>query len=154
NRAAHIDKSGGHLNVVCTDLSLKCDMVLLAVGVKPNSEIASAAGMTLSVEKSIAVDEMLRTSCRNIFAAGDCADAFHVVTGLRTWIPLALRANRAGWAVGDNVCGKEAKLQGITGTAAFKVFDLEVARTGIAPDEAEVGGSYLSVGWCFGCGDR
>ena len=59
-----------------------------------------------------------------------------MVTGQKTWIPLALRANRAGWAVADNVCGKEVELPGITGTAVFKVFDLEVARTGLTLEEA------------------
>jgi len=131
-----VEKSGAHLRVVCTDLSLECDMVLVSVGVKPNSEIASEAGLALSVGNSISVDRTVRTSDENIFAAGDCADAVHIVTGQKTWIPLALRANRAGWAVADNVCGKEVKLQGIVGTAVFKVFGLEVANTGLNPAEA------------------
>ena len=78
----------------------------------------------------------LKTSDENIFAAGDCADAFHIVTGKKAWIPLALRANRAGWAVADNVCGKNIQLPGIVGTAVFKVFELEVARTGLSAPEA------------------
>ncbi|MBC8394765.1 MAG: FAD-dependent oxidoreductase [Deltaproteobacteria bacterium] len=131
-----VEKSGAHLRVVCTDLSLECDMVLVSVGVKPNSETASEAGLALSVGNSISVDRTVRTSDENIFAAGDCADAVHIVTGQKTWIPLALRANRAGWAVADNVCGKEVKLQGIVGTAVFKVFGLEVANTGLNPAEA------------------
>ncbi len=85
----------------------------------------------MSVGQSIAVDQKLRTSADDIYAAGDCADTFHVVTGQKTWIPLALRANRAGWAVADNVCGNDKILPGIAGTAVFKVFDLEVARTGL-----------------------
>jgi NADPH-dependent 2,4-dienoyl-CoA reductase/sulfur reductase-like enzyme len=83
---------------------------------------------------------MLRTSDPDIYAAGDCADAFHVVTGQRTWIPLALRANRAGWAVADNVLGGKVELQGVAGTAVFKVFDLEVARTGLSVEEARKAG--------------
>jgi NADPH-dependent 2,4-dienoyl-CoA reductase/sulfur reductase-like enzyme len=83
---------------------------------------------------------MLRTSDPDIYAAGDCTDAFHVVTGQRTWIPLALRANRAGWAVADNVLGAKVELQGVAGTAVFKVFDLEVARTGLSVEEARKAG--------------
>jgi NADPH-dependent 2,4-dienoyl-CoA reductase/sulfur reductase-like enzyme len=83
---------------------------------------------------------MLRTSNADIYAAGDCADAYHVVTGQKTWIPLALRANRAGWAVADNVLGERVELQGVAGTAVFKVFDLEVARTGLSVEEARKAG--------------
>jgi NADPH-dependent 2,4-dienoyl-CoA reductase/sulfur reductase-like enzyme len=86
------------------------------------------------------VDRRLKTSDENIYAAGDCADAYHVVTGKKTWIPLALRANRAGWAAADNICGKAVELPGVAGTAVFKVFDLEVARTGLTMDAAEKSG--------------
>ncbi len=131
-----IEKSGNRLRVVCGDLTLEGDMVIVAVGVTPNSDFAEKAGIELGINNSISVDRMLKTSVDNIFAAGDCADAFHVVTGQKTWIPLALRANRAGWAVADNICGKETKLQGIAGTAVFKVFELEVAQTGLNLEEA------------------
>ena len=71
----------------------------------------------LSVGGSIATDRTLRTSDPEIFAAGDCADSFHVVTGAKTWIPLALRANRTGWAVADNVCGGRVARTGWAGHA-------------------------------------
>jgi NADPH-dependent 2,4-dienoyl-CoA reductase/sulfur reductase-like enzyme len=131
-----IEKSGDRLRVVCGKFAVEGDMVLVAVGVTPNSDIASKAGIELSINNSIAVDRRLKTSAAKISAAGDCADAFHVVTGQKTWIPLALRANRAGWAVADNICGKETLLQGIAGTAVFKVFELEVAQTGLNLEEA------------------
>jgi len=131
-----IEKSGNRLRVVCGDLTLEGDMVIVAVGVTPNSDFAEKAGIELGINNAISVDRMLKTSVDNIFAAGDCADAFHVVTGQKTWIPLALRANRAGWAVADNICGKETKLQGIAGTGVFKVFELEVAQTGLNLEEA------------------
>jgi NADPH-dependent 2,4-dienoyl-CoA reductase/sulfur reductase-like enzyme len=131
-----IEKSNGGLEVVCQDLKLKCDMVLVAIGVTPNSRLAETGGIELGVEQSIAVDRRLRTSVENIYAAGDCADAYHVVTGEKTWIPLALRANRAGWAAADNICGQESELQGVAGTAIFRVFDMEVASTGLNVAEA------------------
>jgi NADPH-dependent 2,4-dienoyl-CoA reductase/sulfur reductase-like enzyme len=131
-----IDADNGRLNVVCSDLVLEADMVLVAIGIKPNSEIAADAGLELGVEGAISVDKNLKTSEEAIYAAGDCTDAYHVVTGKKTWIPLALRANRAGWAAADNICGKPLELAGVAGTAVFKVFDLEVARTGLTVDEA------------------
>ena len=135
-----IEKKAKGLKVICPGLQLDGDMVLVAVGVWPNSELAESAGLALGPGKSIAVDRMLRTSNPDIYAAGDCADAFHVVTGEKTCIPLALRANRAGWAVADNVLGAKVELQGVAGTAVFKVFDLEVARTGLSVEEARKAG--------------
>lgn len=132
------DRSG--LRVLGPELSLDCDMVLVAIGVVPNSEVAADAGLDLGPSGAIAVDRRNRTSVPDIYAAGDCADAFHVVTGQRVWIPLALRANRAGWAVADNVCGMATELPGVAGTAVFKVFDLEVARTGLTAHEAQQAG--------------
>lgn len=115
---------------------LAADLAVVAIGIQPNNRLAAEAGLQLGPAQSIAVDRQLRTSHPMIYAAGDCADAFHVVTGQRAWIPLALRANRAGWAVADHLCGKEVALQGIAGTAVFKVFDLQVARTGLSVAEA------------------
>ncbi len=138
-----IEASGGdeaRLRVLCDEENFEADMVLVAIGVTPNSAMAAAAGLNLSVGRSIAVDRRMRTSQPEIFAAGDCADAFHVVDGQRAWIPLALRANRAGWAVADNICGRPTELDGIVGTAVFRVFGLEVARTGLNIDEAQAAG--------------
>ena len=131
-----IESMGSRLQVKCHDLTLPADMVLVAIGIRPNSELALDAGIETGPGNAIAVDRTLRTSHEHIYAAGDCADAYHIVTGQKTWIPLALRANRAGWAVADNVCGKNTVLPGIAGTAVFKVFDLQVARTGLSAAEA------------------
>jgi len=135
-----IEAVGDGLRVVTPDLSLQGDMVVAGIGVKPNSRMAAAAGLELSVADSIAVDRGLRTSNDRIYAAGDCADAYHVVTDAKTWIPLALRANRAGWAAADNVIGKAATLDGVAGTSVFRVFDFEVARTGLNLAEARTAG--------------
>ena len=131
-----IQTSSEGLQLVGPDLNLAADMVLVAIGVTPNSRVIDSAGLELSVAKSIAVDHSLRTSNAHIYAAGDCADAYHVVTDAKTWIPLALRANRAGWAVADNICAKQVTLDGVAGTAVFRVFDFEVARTGLNREEA------------------
>ncbi len=124
------------VQVVCENLALEADMVLVAFGVKPCSEMAQHAGFDLGISDSIAVDRHLKTSDKDIYAAGDCADTFHVVTGDKCWIPLALIANRAGWAVADNVTGTPTPIQGVAGTSVFKVFSLEVARSGLNFKEA------------------
>lgn len=122
--------------------AIETDMIIVAVGVRPNSGIAVEAGLETSVHGAISTDSGLRTSDPDIYAAGDCADAFHALTGQKVWIPLALRANRAGWAVADNVCAKPVSLTGIVGTAVFKVFGLEVARTGLTVQEAVSAGFH------------
>lgn len=122
-----IEQAKDGLVVCCDGIDLSAGMILVATGIQPNSEMAATAGLETGIGRAISTDRYLRTSDPHIYAAGDCADAFHVVTGKKTWIPLALRANRAGWAAADNVCGKPASLPGIVGTAVFRVFDLEVA---------------------------
>ncbi len=131
---------GEKLMVVSDDRSLEADLVVAAIGVTPRAILAEQAGLALSVGGSIAVDHGLRTSDPLIYAAGDCADSYHVVTGEKTWVPLALRANRAGWAVADNVGGGGVTLPGIAGTAVFKVFEMQVARTGLSSAEAKKAG--------------
>jgi len=135
-----IESSGNGLRIHCSETDMQADLVLFAIGVRPNNILAKEAGLDLGAGNSIAVDRALRTSDPLIYSAGDCADAFHVVSGERTWIPLALRANRAGRAVADHVAGMDVSLEGVVGTAAFKVFDLHVARTGLSMDEARKAG--------------
>ncbi|MFH1985091.1 MAG: FAD-dependent oxidoreductase [Pseudomonadota bacterium] len=131
-----IRREGDALRLDTEQGAIDADLVIAAVGVAPNSALAADAGLALGPSGAIAVGEDLMTSDPAIYAAGDCADAFHVVTGQRVWIPLALRANRAGWAVADTVSGELTRLEGVAGTAVFKVFDLEVARTGLTAAEA------------------
>ncbi len=135
-----VEKKGDVLHVGFDGRQTEADMVLLSLGVSPNSDFAKNAGLDLGPNKSIAVDQSLKTADDDIYAAGDCADAFHVVTGERTWIPLALRANRAGWAAADSISGKPVALPGVAGTAVFKVFDMQVARTGLNLAEAKKAG--------------
>lgn len=140
HRVERIEAVDGRLAVVADQLRLEADLVVVAVGVTPNARLAEEAGLELSIGGSFAVDRSLRTSDPAIFAAGDCADSYHLVTDRKTWIPLALRANRAGWAVADNVCGGQVTLPGVAGTAAFKVFSMQVARTGLSVPEAQAAG--------------
>ncbi len=135
-----IQARGGQLEVACADRRLVADLVLVAVGVRPNSDLAASAGLELGPAGAVAVDRTMRTSDPAIYAAGDCADAFHVVTGQKVWIPLALWANRGGWAAADHLAGAPVALQGVAGTAVFKVMRLQVARTGLDRAQAERAG--------------
>jgi NADPH-dependent 2,4-dienoyl-CoA reductase/sulfur reductase-like enzyme len=132
-----IERTGDELQVVCDDQILTADMVVVAIGTRPNSQLADKAGLELGPNRTIAVNSCMQTSDSDIYAAGDCADAFHAITGKRVWIPLALRANRSGWAVADNIVGSRTKVPGLVGSAVFKVFDLETARTGLNLEEAK-----------------
>jgi CoA-dependent NAD(P)H sulfur oxidoreductase len=135
-----IEKHEHGLRVLWRDMHLDCDMVLVAIGVKPNSELAANAGLELGPAHSIAINKSMMTSDEDIYSAGDCADAFHIVTGEKVWAPLALRANRGGWVVADNVTGDQVEITGVAGTEVFKVFDLQVGRTGLSLSEAKKAG--------------
>ena len=130
------DDATGRITVSTTAGELVTDLVVVATGVKPNAELAAEAGLKLGAAGSIAVDDHLYTSDPDILAAGDCADATHALTGQSVWIPLALRANRAGKLVGFNLLGQQRKAPPVMGTAVFKFFDLQIARTGLSTDEA------------------
>jgi NADPH-dependent 2,4-dienoyl-CoA reductase/sulfur reductase-like enzyme len=132
-----IESYDNQLKVISKDISLTADIVLTAIGVTPNSGIAKDAQIKTGPSDAILVDTKMATTAQNVYAAGDCASVMHKVSKQQTWIPLALYANRGGWAVADNVCGKSKFVPGIVGTAVFKVFGLEVARTGLNMSEAK-----------------
>ena len=117
--------------------SFDADLVLLAVGVRPNTELAQGAGVELGARGAIAVDEYLRTNVPEIFAAGDCAETLHLVTCKKVYIPLGTTANKQGRIAGENAAGLNSVFEGVVGSAVTKVFDLEVARTGLTTLEAD-----------------
>lgn len=112
------------------------DMVLLVIGARPNTSLAVDAKIELGAAGAIKVDDHLRTNIPDIYAAGDCAEAKHIVTGKKVYIPLGATANKQGRIAGENAAGMTNVFEGIAGTAATKIFDLEVARTGLSPLEA------------------
>ncbi len=130
----------GRLTLRAGGRAFGCDMVLLAIGVKPESELASDAGIELGASGAVAIDMNMRTSDPDIFAAGDCADNVSIISGRKIWIPLALTANRGGRIAADNMLGDEQLFRGIAGTGVFKAFNLEIARTGLSLEEAEDAG--------------
>jgi NADPH-dependent 2,4-dienoyl-CoA reductase/sulfur reductase-like enzyme len=127
--------SGGHLTAVETDDgSLPADLAVVALGVRPNSALAVAAGIPVGSSGAIRVDVSQRTEVEDVFAAGDCAEANHLVLGRPVYIPLALTANRQGRVAGANMAGAKERFPGIVGSAVTRLYDLTIARTGI--DEA------------------
>jgi NADPH-dependent 2,4-dienoyl-CoA reductase/sulfur reductase-like enzyme len=111
------------------------DVAIVGVGVTPNTGLAADAGLELGETGAVATDEYGRTSHENVYAAGDCAEARHVVTGEPAHVPLALTANRAGRAIGQTVTGDPEPVGEIAGTAIVKAFDLGAARTGVVDAE-------------------
>jgi NADPH-dependent 2,4-dienoyl-CoA reductase/sulfur reductase-like enzyme len=123
--------------VVTIDERVPVEMVLVGTGVRPRTELAESAGIELGETGAIATDTYRETNVPEVYAAGDCAEAEHVVTGEATYVPLALTANRHGRAIGQTVAGTPTEGGGVAGTAAVKAFEVEAARTGILDhDEA------------------
>ncbi|NOJ30308.1 MAG: pyridine nucleotide-disulfide oxidoreductase [Nitrososphaeraceae archaeon] len=112
------------------------DCVLFGVGIKPNSEIASEAGIKLGIHDAIKVDEYMRTNVADVYAAGDCATAYNYVTKTDTYLPLGTTANKQGRIAGENAAGGNTKFAGIAGSAITKIFGLYVGKTGLNKEEA------------------
>ncbi|KUK14610.1 MAG: FAD-dependent pyridine nucleotide-disulfide oxidoreductase, partial [bacterium 42_11] len=124
---------------------IEADIVLLAIGVRPNSELAKEAGLALGPKGSIDVNNLMETSVPGIYAAGDCADAVHLVTGKKVYIPLGSTANKQGRVAGSNIAGERAIFPGVVGTAIAKVMDMEIARTGLSVEEAKAEGLKIKT---------
>jgi NADPH-dependent 2,4-dienoyl-CoA reductase/sulfur reductase-like enzyme len=126
---------------VLTDTErLEADLVVLGIGVRPNSQLAREAGLRLGVRDAIAVDRRQHTSAGGVWSAGDCAETFHLVTQQPTYVALGTVANKAGRVAGINMGGGDAVLPGVVGTAISKICATEVARTGLAEWEARDAG--------------
>jgi len=126
--------------VVVGGQTIPADIVILAVGVRPQVELARAAGVALGPTGAIAVDDHQRTSVPQIWAAGDVAEAHHRVTGQPAWVPLGTTANKQGKVAGENIGGGDARFGGIVGTAVVKAFDLEAASSGLTEARARAEG--------------
>ena len=113
---------------------ITCQLVIISIGVSPNSTLAKDCQLPLGPRGSILVDSHMRTGDPTIFAVGDAVQVTNSVTGLATNVPLAGPANREGRLAGDVLCGFEEEFRGVQGTAVCKVFDLTIAMTGETPD--------------------
>jgi CoA-dependent NAD(P)H sulfur oxidoreductase len=114
-----------------------CDVAVLGLGAVPNVDLAHEGGVTLGKTGAIATDSHMGTNLPGVYAAGDCAEALHLVTGVPDYIPLGSTANKQGRIAGTNAAGGEATFGGIVGTMVVRAFDLVVASTGITAGKAQ-----------------
>jgi NADPH-dependent 2,4-dienoyl-CoA reductase/sulfur reductase-like enzyme len=122
------------------------DLVVLGLGVVPNSQLAAGAGLTLGVGDAIVVDRQQRTSADGVWAAGDCCQSFHVVSGQPVHEALGTVANKQGRVAGITLAGGYATFPGVAGTAITRVCDVEIARTGLNEAEATAAGfAYVTA---------
>lgn len=126
--------------------SMRADLVVLGMGVTPNSELAAAAGIELGARNAVKVDDCQRTSAPGVWAAGDCCDSFHRITKQRVHIPLGTVANRQARVAGIDIGGGDARFPGVIGTAVTRVCDVEIGRTGLTEAQArEAGFAFRSA---------
>ncbi len=134
------------VNGVITDKgSIPADFVLLSIGVLPNSELAASAGIELGAKNAIRINGKSETNIKDIFAAGDCATAKHLVSGMEVYIPLGTTANKQGKVAGENAAGGSAFFKGVIGTGIARVMQMEISRTGLGEFECKaLGINYIS----------
>ncbi|SFS03308.1 NADPH-dependent 2,4-dienoyl-CoA reductase, sulfur reductase [Halomicrobium zhouii] len=138
-------EDGRVAGVETADGVVPVDAVVADVGVEPAVELATDAGIDLGPTGAIATDEYGRTQDSRVYAAGDCAEKRHLLTGDPVHWPFALAANRAGRAVGRTIAGRPTPVGGVVGTLVMKAMGLQVARTGIVDHEEARGAGYDPV---------
>ena len=130
------DADGNVARVQATAGTIEAQMVLIAIGVRPNVQLAKDAGLALGTTGAIAVNDQLQTSDPDIYAGGDCVECTHLLTGQKVFVPLGSTANKHGHVIGDNITGGQSRFPGILGTTVFKVLDYNLARTGLTEKQA------------------
>jgi len=136
---------------VITDKNeLAADLVLVAIGVKPNVELAKKAGLLLGETGAIQVNEFLQTSDPDIYAGGDCVENTHRITGKKVFAPMGSTANKHGRIIADHIAAKGVSFPGILGTGIAKILGFNVARTGLSEMEARVQGYDVETVICPG----
>jgi len=127
--------------VVHDDGRVPVDLALVGIGVAPNTELLDPTPVELGESGAVSVDDYGRTTVDSVYAAGDCAEDSHTVTGAPAWVPLGLTANRAGRAIGQTVAGDPGPVGDVAGTAVVKAFELEAGRVGVIDhDDARAAG--------------
>ena len=133
--------TGGQLRAVATDRgAINADLALVSLGVRPCTSLARSAGIEVGPSGAIRVDDRQCTSADAVYAAGDCAEAWHRVLRQPAYVPLALGANRQGRVAGANMAGGTDRFPGVVGSAVSRVFDLALGRCGIDERAADGGG--------------
>ena len=134
------EKDGGVDILLKDEMPLHADMVVLAIGVTPDTYLAKEAGLKLGIKGSIVVNDRMETSIPDIYAAGDAVQVKQYVTGQDALISLAGPANKQGRIIADNICGGDSRYTGSQGSSVIKVFDMTAATTGINETNARKAG--------------
>jgi NADPH-dependent 2,4-dienoyl-CoA reductase/sulfur reductase-like enzyme len=134
--ATAIERKDGRLAVKGKGVEISCDVILLATGVAPRSNIARAAGVTTGIKGAIQVNSAMETNLPHVFAAGDCVETFHRLLNEPGYLPLGTTAHKQGRVAGINAVGGRAEFAGSLGTQVVKVFDMVVGGTGLREAEA------------------
>ncbi len=135
---ATIDEISETSVILSDGKEIDADMVLVSTGVRPNVELAKAAGIELGETGAIKVDVKMMTNIPDIYSCGDCSEQYSLVTGKPVYRPLGSTANKTGRITGDTITGKNLSFRGILGTGIFRVFDLVIAQTGLSEREAKL----------------
>jgi NADPH-dependent 2,4-dienoyl-CoA reductase/sulfur reductase-like enzyme len=122
------------------DFAATADLVLVVVGVRPDTELAEAAGVETGVRGALRVDRRMRTNLPDVLAAGDCVETWHRLLGRPAYLPLGTTAHKQGRIAGETAVGGDREFAGSLGTQVVKVFELAVARTGLRDQEAAAAG--------------
>jgi NADPH-dependent 2,4-dienoyl-CoA reductase/sulfur reductase-like enzyme len=131
----------GHVRAVVTkEGTLRADVVVLGIGVRPNVALAREAGIAIGETGGIATDPRMATSADGVWAAGDCVETRHRVTGRPVVVALGTHANKQGRVAGENATGGDAAFAGVIGTAITKICAYEIGRTGLNEKEAKAAG--------------
>ena len=139
------DSQGQVARVITDQGEYPAELVIVAIGVRPNVELARQAGLEVGQTGALAVDEYLRTSDPDIYAGGDCAENFHRILGRPVFVSSGELANVHGRIIGTNVTGGQARYQGMVGTFVTKVFDYTVGATGLTEAAARRDGRTALV---------
>lgn len=140
NGVQAIKEEGGKLKLTLSDGEIETDMVIMAVGVRPDTALAKDAGLELNKRGAIVVNEHMLTSDPDIYAVGDAVEVTDFVTGEKAYIPLAGPANKQGRIAADNICGIPTTYRNTLGSAVLKIFDMTVATTGVNERAAKAAG--------------
>ncbi len=124
---------------------IDADFVIMAVGVRPNIELAQKSGIELGPTGAIKVNRKMQTNIDDIYACGDCAESYSLMTGKPLYRPLGSTANKMGRITGDQITGGDLEFRGILGTGIFKMFDMAVGQTGLTEKEAKKEGYEVVV---------
>jgi len=139
-RVAGVETSDGR--------KVEAELVIVAIGVRPNTQLAAEAGLEIGSTRAIVVNEYLQTSDPDIYAGGDCVENTHLVTGEKVYVPMGSTANKHGRTIADNINGMETEFRGVTATAVFKFIDYNCGSTGVTERKARELGYDVVTSLC------